>query len=107
SATTWIGIEWSLNLNKRPAHIRQLKNALQILEAEILYSQLSLKNVFEIIAKQIPQPTKSFFEDLCHGMDEQNTDLLQLWDENVIKLIKLSSLGSNEEEILKQFGRTL
>lgn len=107
SITTWIGFEWSNKLNKRPAQIRQLKSALQILEAEMLYSQLPLQAAFQSIADQITQPTKSFFESLSKNMELKNSDLLELWDEQVNEYINQSSLGNTEQEILKQFGRTL
>lgn len=105
--TTWIGFEWSQKLNNRPKHIRQLKNALQILEAEILYSQLPLQEAFITIAKQIPQPIKSFFQALGTGMEEKNPDLFSLWKKQVDLLITESCLSDNEQEILMQFGRTL
>lgn len=63
-ATTWIGFEWSSKFSNRPKQIRQLKNALQILEGEILYSQLPLQEAFFVISKQIPQPIKYFFSNI-------------------------------------------
>lgn len=105
--TTWIGFEWSQNLSKRPKHIRQVKNALQILEAEILYSQLPLKDAFTTIASQIPYPMKPFFKNLSIDMVEDSNDLVALWDKHINVLLKESALGNNEGEILKQFGRTL
>lgn len=105
--TTWMGFEWSKRLSKRPKHIRQFKNALQILEAEILYSQLPLQDAFEMVAKQIPDPTKSFFGLLTERMDEERIELYSLWNENVDELMTISYLGESEKEILKQFGRTL
>ncbi|MFB4166440.1 stage III sporulation protein SpoIIIAB [Virgibacillus sp. JSM 102003] len=106
--TTLIGFEFSRKLNARPKHIRQLKNALQILEAEILYSQLTLQDAFQTIAKQIPDPARSFFHRLSRTLvNEKGVDLYNVWDNQVNKLLKESALGTNEEEILKQFGRTL
>lgn len=107
SLTTWVGFEWSDRLNKRPKHIRQLKNSLQILEAEMLYSQLPLKDAFTLIAKQVPMPTKSFFNELSKGMHQSNIDLLSLWDHEVDQYVNKSALKTNEQDILKQFGRTL
>lgn len=105
--TTWIGFEWSKKLNNRPKHIRQLKNALQILEAEILYSQLPLQEAFITIAKQIPQPTKSFFLALGISMEEKNPDLYSIWEKQVNALMDVSCLSGNDQEVLNQFGRTL
>lgn len=105
--TTWSGFEWSHKLAKRPVQIRQLKNALQILEAEMLYSQLPLSDAFKSISRQIPQPTKHFFQALSSEMTTSDADFLILWDEQVMNFINASSLSKNEEEILRQFGRTL
>ncbi|GAB3052150.1 stage III sporulation protein SpoIIIAB [Virgibacillus ainsalahensis] len=105
--TTWAGFDWSQRLSKRPKHIRQLKNALQILEAEMVYSQLPLQDAFTVIAKQIPQPMKSFFRKLSTSMREEDDQLANLWNKNVDELLKESCLELNEGEILKQFGQTL
>lgn len=107
SITTWIGFEWSHKLNKRPVQIRQLKNALQILEAEMLYSQLPLQAAFLTISEQIPEPIKTFFVNVSQEMSTNRFDLLEIWDGQVNELLSVSSLGRNESEILKQFGRTL
>lgn len=105
--STWIGFEWSNKLNDRPKHIRQLKSALQILEAEMLYSQLPLQEAFKVISKQIPQPTHHLFHTLHLLMDKNTTELNILWQQQVKELKNISSLGKNELEILRQFGRTL
>ncbi|MUK87159.1 stage III sporulation protein SpoAB [Ornithinibacillus sp. L9] len=105
--TTWFGFEWSQNLTKRPKQIRQIKNALQILEAEILYSQLPLQDAFATIAKQIPEPSKSFFSYLAASLEKREIDLFATWENAVKNLMETSSLSSNEKEILNQFGRTL
>lgn len=105
--TTWIGFEWSSHLNKRPTQIRQLKNALQILEAEIMYSQSPLQEVFSKISKQIPKPTNAFFQNLCEQMDKKQEEFISIWERNIGTFIERSSLSPNEAEILKQFGQTL
>ncbi|WP_010530956.1 stage III sporulation protein SpoIIIAB [Lentibacillus jeotgali] len=105
--TTLAGFDISKKLNERPKHIRHMKNALQILEAEILYSQLPLPDAFATIAKQIPEPISSFFDLLNTSLSQNNNDLAQVWNWHLEGLIKSSALDSNEAEILKQFGRTL
>lgn len=104
--TTLGGFEWSNKLNRRPKNIRQLKNALQILEAEIVYSQLSLRDAFEQIAKQTPKPTRNFFQLLGEKMNE-NSDFIAAWDASVEIYIRDAALTENIREILSQFGRTL
>lgn len=107
SMTTIIGFEKSNQFNKRPRHIRQLKNALQILEAEIIYSQSSLREAFNTISKQIPTPLNLFFQNLEGDMERDDFELNHAWTVGVNQLLVDSSLGKNEAEILKQFGRTL
>ncbi|MYL57628.1 stage III sporulation protein SpoAB [Virgibacillus halodenitrificans] len=105
--TTWMGFEWSSRLEKRPRHIRQLKNALQILEAEMIYSQSPLKDAFVVISKQVPEPTRTFFVGLDDFLNDNNKDLYVIWKSSVDRLMEVSSIERNEKEILLQFGRTL
>lgn len=106
-ATTWVGFEVSYKLNHRPTHIRQLKNALQILEAEILYSQAPLKDAFQTIGSQTPYPVNTFFQQLSQQLNKQTTSLYAVWEGQVERLMELSCLHHNEKEILLQFGQTL
>jgi len=105
--TTWIGFEWSHRLTTRPKHIRQLKNALQILEAEIVYSRLPLQDAFYNISNQIPDPINTFFKLLYKRMLKERKSLYEIWEYEVNGLMKMSSIDNNEAEILRQFGRTL
>lgn len=107
TVTTWIGLEWGQHFNRRPIHIRQLKNALQILEAEMLYSQAPLQDAFRMIATQMPEPTKLLFSNLVQEMSSQTTDFNQLWEQAVEKYMRHSALLDSEQEILLQFGRTI
>ncbi|WP_430785334.1 stage III sporulation protein SpoIIIAB [Virgibacillus flavescens] len=105
--TTWIGFEIGNRFQERPRIIRQFKNALQILEAEILYSQLTLRDAFANIASQMPKPTKLFFQNMTSQLDENTTDLYSIWSHHVEEFSKQFAIGKNEKEILNQFGRTL
>lgn len=107
SISTWFGLEWSNKLNKRPTEIRQFKSSLQILESEMMYSQLPLKAAFYAISSQTSEPTRSFFENMADGLNETNQTFVQLWDDQLDCFIQETALGKNEQEILKQFGRTL
>src|SRR5690625_2785995 len=91
SVTTWIGFDWSNKLNKRPIQIRLLKNALQILEAEMLYSQAPLQDAFIVISKQIPEPIKCFFQNISEQMKINQSDLLEIWEEEVDEQIGRAS----------------
>ncbi len=107
SVTTWMGMEWSQQLNKRPKHIRHMKSALQILESEMLYSQLTIQDAFLLIAKQVPEPTKLLFGMVARELDTREADFVTIWESCVKKYAHHASLGKNELEILNQFGKTL
>lgn len=105
--TTWIGMEWSHKFSQRPTHIRQLKNALQILEAEMLYSQLPLQDAFQTIANQIPAPINILFNYLASEMKKRTDDFSGLWEQSVKRIMQHSALAYHEQEILLQFGKTI
>lgn len=106
-ATTMIGFEWSRRLSGRPKHIRQLKHALQILEGEMLYSQLPLQKAFHIISKRMPYPVNYLFKTLVKQMNDRDADFPEVWRRSVSQFMSRSHLGLNEAEILYQFGRSI
>ncbi|HEY4602610.1 MAG TPA: stage III sporulation protein SpoIIIAB [Cerasibacillus sp.] len=106
-ATTLIGFEWSHRLSGRPKHIRQLKHALQILEGEMLYSQLPLQEAFNVISKRMPYPVNYLFETLVKQMNESDAHFPEVWRKSVRLFLSRSHLGNNEAEILYQFGRSI
>src|SRR5690625_7856790 len=73
----------------------------------MIYRKAPQNDVFIDNSKQIPEPIKYFFQNISEQMKINQSDLLEIWEEEVDELIKNSSLSKNESEILKQFGRTL
>jgi len=55
-ATTWVGFEYAKKLRERPQQLRQLKVALQSLEAEMMYGLTPLATASERIALQMSKP---------------------------------------------------
>src|SRR5690625_720330 len=105
--TTFIGLEYSTRLKSRPKHIHQIKNALLILEAEILYSQTKIKDAFETISKQIPNPTKELFYASAKDLSTNKLHLFKIWENNVQRYIERSASTEKEKENLLQFGITI
>ncbi|KGX88848.1 stage III sporulation protein SpoIIIAB [Pontibacillus litoralis] len=106
-ATTWGGFEFAKRLKERPRQIRQLKNALQVLEAEILYGQSPVKEACEQVAKQIPVPLSLFFDAFSSALKKSNAPLHLVWEKQLQEYWSNSALGLGEKEIMKQFGQTL
>jgi len=105
--TTIVGFRISYHLNQRPRHIRQLIDGLTILEAEMLYSQLSLQEAFFLVSRRLQEPTKSFFQQLSHELLKENINFIEQWNNQLEHFMYTSYLDDIDREILQQFGQTL
>lgn len=105
SATSFIGIDYSNQLVKRPQQIKMLIQSLRLLEAEMGYSQLPLQKIFSTLSKQLTNPVAFFYKGLATELSMITEDFFFIWDKEVNVLQEQSNLKQNELEILKQFGR--
>ncbi|RDY70762.1 stage III sporulation protein AB [Halobacillus trueperi] len=106
TVTTWAGFDMASRFKKRPGHIRQWKNALQMIEAEMVYGQSSLLEVCENLSTHLPKPINQFFEGILNENGVWD-DFYSLWSKELKKHWSLNAMSKNEFEILVQFGRTL
>lgn len=106
-STTWIGWDFSKRLIARPKQIRDIRAALQILEAEIMYGHMPLKEAVLKLAKQIPEPIREGFVLFADYLDEENQTVTNAWRKSVEEMRKQTELEEKEAEILLQFGETL
>lgn len=106
-ATTWGGFEVSRRFNDRPKQIRSLKNALQILEAEIVFGQSPVTEAFHRLAKQTQKPLSWFFHTLAKELEKNHTTLFEVWDEQLNLFWSYTAMGEGEKEVMRQFGQTL
>lgn len=107
SMSTVLGWEWGRALKQRPKHIQLLLQSLQILEAEMVYSQVPLQEAFQLISKKLQGPTALFYRELAEELENKEKDFDEIWEECAQRLIGQSALQKSELEILLQFGRTL
>ncbi|MEC2056880.1 stage III sporulation protein SpoAB [Peribacillus psychrosaccharolyticus] len=106
-ATTWAGFEAAKHLALRPKQLRQIKLALQSLEAEIMYGQTPLQDAARKLSKLVPMPLSLFFESFSSLLSSGNTTVKQAWEESLERVWGLMALKQGEFEILVQFGETL
>lgn len=107
SMSTLFGREWSKALKQRPKHIRLFLQSLQILEAEMVYSQVPLQEAFRRISKKLPSPISLFYQNVFKEMKQKGQDFEEVWEACARKFVEASALQKNELEIIIQFGRTL
>ena len=106
-ATSWAGFELARNLMERPKQLRQLKVALQSLEAEIMYGHTPLADASKHIAKQLDKPLTWFFTTFANKLEKGDVSVKQAWNDSLEEVWKSTAFKSAEIEILKQFGETL
>lgn len=106
-ATTWFGFEAAKKLRERPRQLRQLKVAMQSLEAEIMYGHTSLSEACFHLAKQFEKPLARFFESFAMHLSKGETVVSEAWKESLDGIWKQTAFGQGEYEVLRQFGETL
>lgn|SRR5690625_4637618 len=107
STTTWIGFDMGNKLTERTKQIKQLILSLQMIEAEMGYSQLNLQQTFQNVSKKTTYPMNQFYEGLANQLLGIVTDIQQVWDEELSKLTNISALKNDELEVMRQFGKTI
>src|SRR5690625_5632 len=105
--SSWVGFDLSQQYKTRTQQIRLLMQSLQMLEAEMGYSQMPLRQTFSIISKKTKGPIAVFYERLAVALSEAVDDFILVWDEMVDQLQAESALKQTELDIFKQFGRNL
>jgi stage III sporulation protein AB len=106
-ATTWTGFESAKHLSQRPRQLRQLKAALQSLEAEIMYGHLPLYDACINISKQMKKPLSWFFEEFAKRLKNGNQNVRDAWHESLEDIKRFTAFKQGEIEVLGQFGETL
>lgn len=105
--TTWVGFECARRLSERPRQLRQLKIALQSLEAEIMYGFTPLAEASTHLAKQLPKPIAFFFERFSYHLQNKEASAARAWEKGLEDSWQLTALSDGEYEIMQQFGTTI
>lgn len=106
-ATSWAGLEAARHFTERTRQLRQLKVALQSLEAEIMYGHMPLADAAKNIASQLDKPLNWFFEEFATKLRKAEESVKDAWNSSLDEIWKNTALKKAELEILKQFGETL
>ncbi|HET7627508.1 MAG TPA: stage III sporulation protein SpoIIIAB [Bacillales bacterium] len=107
AATTSIGFRWAKRYSERPAQLRQMKAALQALEAEIMYGLTPLGEACAHLARQTREPVSGLFAAFADELANGSSDARTAWETALSENWPRTALGRPEREVLKQFGSTL
>ncbi len=106
-ASTWAGIEWSRTVSERSRQLRQLKAALQSLEAEIVYGMTPLSVACAHICRQVGHPVSWFFDSFRKKLEAGHATAYEAWLESMEEVWKYTAFKQEEKEIMKQLGATI
>ncbi len=108
TASTFGGFYIARNFKERPAQLRILQQALQMLETEIVYGSVPLNLIMEHIGERIPQKLKYIFLDMSKNLRElDGISTSDCWEMAIDKNIQFTSLKKQDREILINFGQQL
>lgn len=107
TATTGGGFAWAKTFSDRPRQLRQLKTALQSLEAEIMYGLTPLDEACDHLAGQLTGPLTHFFKVFSHQLNSGRTTVQQAWEAALDIVWSDTALADSDREVMKQFGATL
>lgn len=107
TATTSFGYGAAKRLRERSRQLREMKVALQALEAEIVYGLTPLIEAATHISRQMSQPLSTLFASFANRLKNGETSVSQAWNDSLADISPHTSFGSDEIEVLKQFGITL
>lgn len=107
AASTFIGFEFARRFSDRTKLLRQLKTALQALEAEIVFSHKPLGLAAKDIGEQTDGPISKFFSRFSRLLLQGGTNVKAAWEESLKELERKSPVRAGEMEVLRQFGETL
>lgn len=105
--TTWAGFEASGKLTRRPKQVRVIKDSLQALDAEIMYSHTPLREAAKKISSQMPEPAASLYNIFSDKLSRSDTTVKSAWKESLDKIWNSTDMKTEEYEILLQFGESL
>ena len=102
-SSCFIGILISKKYANRVMELREFKNALNMLKTKIKFTYEPLPEIFNQIAKAMPQNISSFFQNSSRQM--KTLSVKEAWDSSIDN----ANLNINKEDInvIKELGKML
>jgi stage III sporulation protein AB len=107
-AGTMFGFYQALQLSRRPRQIRQLVQALQRLETEILYGFTPLPDALRSVSRQLVLPLSHMFRSAADQLSNHSgRSTEESWQFAIETNWQHTSMKSTEQEAFQQLGLTL
>ena len=107
-STTMTGFRIARRYAERPRQIRQLRQALSLLETDIAYGSRTLTEAFRWIGKREREPVASLFSSCVRYLETlDGASTYQCWKKAVEETWPHTAMGVPEREVMIDFGKTL
>lgn len=102
----FLGLFKAIQIRKRPQEIREMVNALALLDTEIFWGATPLPIAFAVLKERVESPWKFFFTELEQRLkDGQNA--AAAWQNTIINQRKRFSLLDEDWGIISSLGKGL
>ena len=101
--SSYIGLLISKRYSNRTEELKQIKTALNMLEAKIKFTYEPLPEIFEQISKTVPKSIGEIFKTAQNTM--KTTSVKEAWENSVNNT--MLSINKEDKSILKELGNLL
>ena len=102
-ASSFIGILISKKYSNRVYELKEIKNALNMLNSKIKFTYEPLPDIFNQISKSMPINLASVFKNASIKMETMSTE--QAWTFSIDEAIL--NINGEDKKVLKELGRLL
>ncbi|MBB5173082.1 stage III sporulation protein SpoIIIAB [Texcoconibacillus texcoconensis] len=106
-ASTGIGFALARNLKERTKQLRDMKQAITSLEAEMVYTMTPLAEACHRVSQQVPSPVSTFFSTFSDALQKGESSAYQAWTKSLASLKAHSCLQQSDLDVILQFGASL
>ncbi len=102
------GLALAHHVGQRPLQLRSLQSALLMLDSEIGYVAAPLPEVLERISNRVPEPSRSLFKMVRHGLQRSDGNTAsEVWRYALKNWSAATHLKNEDVEVLATLGQGL
>jgi len=102
----FIGLYKAAQIKKRPKEIREMINALSLLDTEIYWGLTPLPGAFALIKDRVDSPWKEFFGKLEEKINKGDS-ASKAWSASIAEVRKFACLEDEDWKVIATIGKNL
>lgn len=101
-----LGLLKGMQIRKRPRELREMINALAILDTEIYWGATPLPSAFAVLKERTDSPWKEFFSKVEEKLN-RGENASTAWERSIREQQKQACLAEEDWKIIKSIGHSL